>query len=474
VTYVIYDLETTGLTKGFDQIVQFAAIRTDAELNIIDQVQLRCRLLPHVVPSPEALWVTGTTIEELIDPLRPSHLEMVTHIKTILESWRPALFLGFNSISFDEEFLRQAFYQCLFDPYLTNKQNSARADVLSLCRMTASLRPAVLRPAQDGEGRRLFKLKALAEANGIAVPSAHEAIADVGTTLALCRHIQQYAADIWSQFVKFSKKSVVDTFVREEEAFLFSETVGNDHRVRILSRIGQHRDQAVRQYCLDLAFDLDELRRLDDEALAQICRSPKRPIVTVRVNAAPTLWALYEALPEHLAPFDETEILRKVSELRDDKALIERLCRAAQATELIYPRSPHVEEQIYGGDYMSDEDDALMRQFHQCGWPARVSLPGRFADKRFQRLAQRLIYFERPDLVPESQKVAIDREVERRLMHAVDPSIRWRSIPAALAELQALMQNNLSADARQGLAALELHLLARQTSFAHAPNAAAS
>ena len=473
-TYVIYDLETTGLTKGFDQIVQFAAIRTDAELNIINQVQFRCRLLPHVVPSPEALWVTGTTIEELIDPLRPSHLEMVAQIKSILESWRPALFLGFNSISFDEEFLRQAFYQCLFDPYLTNKQNSARADVLSLCRMTASLRPAVLRPAQDSEGRRLFKLKALAEANGIAVPRAHEALADVGTTLALCRHIQQHASDIWSQFVKFSKKSVVDAFVRDEEAFLFSETVGNDHRIRILTRIGQHRDQAVRQYCLDLAFDLDELRRFDDEALAQVCRSANRPIATVRVNAAPTLWALYEALPEHLAPFDETEVLRKVGELRDDKALIERLCRAAQAAEPIYPPSPHVEEQIYGGDYTCDEDDALMRQFHQFAWPARVTLPGRFADKRFQRLAQRLIYFARPDLLPESQKVAIDREVERRLTHAVDPSIRWRSIPTALAELQALMQKDLSDDARQRLAALELHLLARQASLAHAPSAAAS
>ena len=36
-SFVIYDVETTGLTKGFDQIVQFAALRTDSALNVTNQ-----------------------------------------------------------------------------------------------------------------------------------------------------------------------------------------------------------------------------------------------------------------------------------------------------------------------------------------------------------------------------------------------------------------------------------------------------
>lgn len=43
---------------------------------------------------------------------------------------------------FDEEFLRQALYQCLFPAYLTNTGGSARADVLALARVAAALRPS--------------------------------------------------------------------------------------------------------------------------------------------------------------------------------------------------------------------------------------------------------------------------------------------------------------------------------------------
>jgi exodeoxyribonuclease-1 len=61
-SFVLYDTETTGLVKGYDQIVQLAAVHTDASLRIIDQFQTRCRLMPHVIPSPEAMHVTGVGI----------------------------------------------------------------------------------------------------------------------------------------------------------------------------------------------------------------------------------------------------------------------------------------------------------------------------------------------------------------------------------------------------------------------------
>ena len=36
-TFLFYDLETTGLNKAFDQILQFAAIRTDMSFREIDR-----------------------------------------------------------------------------------------------------------------------------------------------------------------------------------------------------------------------------------------------------------------------------------------------------------------------------------------------------------------------------------------------------------------------------------------------------
>ncbi len=49
--YVFYDTETTGTETAFDQILQFAAIRMDDDLNELARFNIRCRLLPHIVPA---------------------------------------------------------------------------------------------------------------------------------------------------------------------------------------------------------------------------------------------------------------------------------------------------------------------------------------------------------------------------------------------------------------------------------------
>lgn len=438
-SFVIYDIETTGLTKGFDQIVQFAALRTNSALEPLDQFEIRCRLMPHIIPSPEAMFVTGFRIGQLTDTSLPSHFVMVTEIRRILQSWCPALFLGFNSLAFDEEFLRQAFYQCLHYPYLTNTQGSARADVLNLCRITAALRPDVLKPAIDEAGRPIFKLKALAEANGVAVPLSHQAMADVTTTLALCQLIKNRAPEIWSQFLRFSQKASAEAFITEEEAFLVSETIGNHHRARVVTPIGTHSELSIRHYCLDISADLDAIRDMSDDELISFCNSADRPIVTVRTNAAPTLWALYDATADQLAPFDESEILERVSQFRDDRPLMERLRRAAQAAEPTYPPSPHVEEQLYEGGFPPTQDEALMRRFHAATWMERAKLAHHFIDKRFRRLALRLIYLERPDLLSAEQKSAANEKLHKRLMASPDENVRWRSIPAAQRDLKMLI-----------------------------------
>ena len=71
--YVFYDTETTGIETAFDQILQFAAIRTDDDLNELGRFNIRCRLLPHIIPSPIALQVTHVTPAMLTDSALPSH-----------------------------------------------------------------------------------------------------------------------------------------------------------------------------------------------------------------------------------------------------------------------------------------------------------------------------------------------------------------------------------------------------------------
>ena len=104
--FVFYDTETTGTDTTFDQILQFAAIRTDDDLNELDRFETRCRLLPHVIPAPGALFATRVTPTMLTDPSLPSHYEMILQIAEKLRAWSPALFAGYNTLSFDEPLLR--------------------------------------------------------------------------------------------------------------------------------------------------------------------------------------------------------------------------------------------------------------------------------------------------------------------------------------------------------------------------------
>ncbi len=443
-SFVIYDVETTGLTKRFDQIVQFAAVHTDSDLNVRDHIEIGCRLMPHVIPSPQAMQVTGIRIEQLLDASLPSHYEMVTEVRRSLESWSPSMFLGFNSLSFDEEFLRQAFYLSLYNPYLTNTSGNARADVLNLCRMTAAIRPDVLKPGTDDDGRKKFRLKLLAKANGITAPMSHHAMADVTTTLALCQLIKNGASEVWSQFLKFSQKSSVESFITDEDAFLVSETIGNDHRARVVTLIGRHAEQPTKHFCLDVNTDLDMLQGMSDGELVNLCGSSARPIVTIRTNAAPTLWALYEAEPSHFAPFeDEAEVLDRVQRLRADKDFLERLRHAAQSAEPDFPPSPHLEEQIYGHTFPSRKDENLMHEFRAASWEERAVLARQFSDSRYRRIALRLIFFEHPGLLTIENQTAIDDAMRRRLMPAPDANVPWRSIPEARRDLEALLDSDL-------------------------------
>ena len=196
-SFVFYDTETTGTHTAFDQILQFAAIRTDDNLNEIDRFEVRCRLLPHVVPSPGAMRVTRVSIEQLLDPALPAHYTMTCNIAGRLREWSPAIFTGWNTMRFDESMLRQALYQNLHPPYLTNSHGNGRTDVMVLAQALSALKPDTLHVPLNDKGKPTFKLDRLAPANGFAHDNAHDALADVEATIHICRLIRDRAPSEW-------------------------------------------------------------------------------------------------------------------------------------------------------------------------------------------------------------------------------------------------------------------------------------
>jgi exodeoxyribonuclease-1 len=437
-SFVIYDVETTGLNRRFDQILHFAAIRTDDALAPTAIMEVRSRLLPYVVPSPQALILTGTSLNDITSPLRPSHYQMVCEIQRTLASWSPTLFLGFNSIRFDEEFLRQAFYQCLHPTFLTNTNSNARADVLNLMRAVASLRPGVLQVPRDADGRQIFRLLDLAAANGLVSRRAHDAMCDAELTLQLCQRVREGAPDIWSSFTRFASKQSVLAFIREEAAFGYFDNFEGTRSVRPLTLIGVSPLDGNVHYCLDLTHKIAALRRLTDEELGELVRTQSSPIRRLKVNASPFVCHLWELNANDLEPADEEELMRLAQGIQSDDEFVARLAAAARTTDRTYPSSAHVELQIYGNGWPSNEDVAACRKFHESPWENRLEITLGLADLRFRRLGRRLVYFERPDLLRPVDRSAFDTEVLRRVRGG-DGDFHWMTLPKASAEIEKML-----------------------------------
>jgi exodeoxyribonuclease I len=208
VTYIFYDTETTGTKTAFDQILQFAAIKADDELNVTDKFNIRCRLLPYIVPSPGALLVTGATVADITTcPL--SHFEMMRQVHAKMHRWSEgvAVFVGWNSMRFDELLLRQAYYQTLLPVYQTNTNGNGRADVMRMAQIVSTCAPNCLAVPIQPDGKRTFKLGLMAAANNVALDNAHDALADTSATLGIAKLIRKRAPALWDVLMENARKN---------------------------------------------------------------------------------------------------------------------------------------------------------------------------------------------------------------------------------------------------------------------------
>ena len=131
--FVFYDFETSSSNKSWGQIIQVGAILTNDNLEELDRYEARCRLSPSIIPEAMALIVNKSS-PKMLKGANLSHYEMIRQLVETLKRWGKATFIGFNSIDFDEEFLRTTLFQTLEYPYLTSTNGNNRGDLLNLAR----------------------------------------------------------------------------------------------------------------------------------------------------------------------------------------------------------------------------------------------------------------------------------------------------------------------------------------------------
>ena len=326
-----YDLETTGIDPCWHRILQFAARKTTHDLiDIGDPVSFQVRLPLDVLPDPAACCLTGitpqATNQEGITELEAMHriYELFMEAGTCVA--------GFNSIRFDDEFVRYGFYRNLLPVYLREYQNgNTRWDLLEVCRAAAALRPEGMEwPTRDGIP--VFNLGALAEANGLDAQGAHEAATDVTLTIELARLLRKNNEKLYDFAFSLRRRNEVEKLLRtpNEVKVLVAGSLPRDRKcLGLVLQIGRPPKKNTRIFA-DLGADLRCLVEWSEEQLADVWWNPdgddRLPLRPVQINKCPFIAPVSVLRPEDIKRLEiDMELAEERREyLLKHKALIEK------------------------------------------------------------------------------------------------------------------------------------------------------
>ncbi len=431
--FVFYDLETTGLSPAFDQPLQFAAIYTDENFVEKERVNIRCQLAPHILPSPQALVVTKVTPDQLTDPSLPSLLEFAQQVAELTARWAPAIWTGFNTMKFDEEVLRQTFYQNLSpNVYATQFSGNTRFDILPAVYATYVRDSGCLAWSTDDTGRRSFKLDRLAPANGFIAHNAHDALGDVEATIHIARLIASRSPALWTELLDNAHKARVQAKLESFRPYeLVTRFGGGEPQSYVGCFCGYSQGNNAQAAFFDLdALDPAELLNASDDALFAAVDAAPKIIRSVSTNKAPALLELREPSEEQL---------RRAATVAGAPEFRRRVSAAMAARFVEDPDAPPkpVERQIYG-EFYSNADKQLLQEFQHAPWPRRQEIVASLSDIRLRQLGRRLVAFYSPELLTAEETVLFNSYLREKWSTPDAPETEWMTFEKAQAALDGL------------------------------------
>lgn len=461
--YIFYDSEATGLNREFCQVLQLAFIHADADLNVIAEKDVSARCNPWVVPSPGALLITGLTPDDLQKP-QHSHFGMMQAADGWLRArdW-PVTFIGYNTMNFDEDVLRQAFYQTLHDPYLTSGRKepaadpNTRADLLKIVKAASVYMPGALTLDIKNEyGTTSLSLGNVCRQNGISLgeDDAHDAMADTRATLDLARVVRKAAPAVWDHMMTLSSKEGVSDFLDQNRVFYFTDHAFGRADSRPMTLLSSY--NGTQSVLCDLSQDPAPLlnKSVEDFVTILTARGEERfgqPLRTVGRNKQPIVVPLDMADPVRPPELDDATLAARAELVAADAGFQGRLKQAlAKAFPPMKPGN-EPERKIYEFAIPEARGDLgrWMRQFRDGDWGQRVDLindfPRRFAEPlkkqpslaRFADFGLRVVFSEAPGQLSDGQKMAMTRFVaERALDSSADAP--WMTIARARAEMSGI------------------------------------
>jgi exodeoxyribonuclease-1 len=399
-SFFFYDLETSGVNAKTARIMQFAGQRTDLELNPVGEpVNVLVKITDDMLPDPDAVLITGITPQmTLADGVTEAEfLKLFTE-----EVAAPGtIFAGFNSVRFDDEFMRCLHYRNFYDPYQWQWQDGrSRWDLLDVVRMTRALRPEGIEWPFDIHGKPTNRLELLTGLNKLAHAHAHDALSDVTATIEVARLTRNKQTKLFEYLLEMRDKRKVAELVNKNEPFIYTSGKYSSEyeKTTAVVKICDHpKNQGAFVY--NLRYDPARYASLSPAQLAELWRWQKDagegdrlPVKTLAFNRCPAvapMGVLDQASRQRLK-LDPKIIaghyaaLKKIADLPDRLLAAAELMDKQHQTQLV-STDKDADTCIYDG-FFGDEDKQAMRVVRAASPEELSSLGLHFNDSRLSAM----------------------------------------------------------------------------------------
>jgi exodeoxyribonuclease-1 len=410
-----YDLETFGRHPQWDRIAQFAAIRTDDKFQEIGEpVVAYCRLSPDYVPHPDAVVLTGITPQEANEKgVSERDFSSILYEQMI----EPATCsVGYNSIRFDDEFVRALLYRNFYDPYRREYENgNSRWDIIDLMRMFHDLRPEGIEWVRDERGVPTFKLELLAAANGIEHDHAHDALSDVRATIGIARLAKERNQRLFKYYFSLRKKEEVRRRLNLQQmepvlhtSGMFSSPAGCTSIVIPLS-VSPANPNEIITYDLRvdpsdwLDADAETIRRRVFTRASELGAEGRIALKGIHLNRSPAVAPINTVDDTRLQALeiDLDACMRHAEMIKARPDLIQRIRTVYERRPGRSYRDPDL--QIYSGDFFPDEDREEFEEIRTAHPEALKEDPPSLHDPRAPEMLWRYLARNHPEVLGEDE-----------------------------------------------------------------------
>ena len=449
-SFLFYDLETWGRDPRLTRIAQFAAIRTDLELRQVEEpVDFLVRPADDLLPSPGACMVTGLDPR---DAQREGMAEAEAFARIQEEMSRPrTCTAGYNSLRFDDEFVRHGLFRNFFDPYEREwRSGNCRWDLLDVMRLAHALRPDGIHwpRREDGKGTS-FKLEHLAEANGVREGDAHEALSDVRALIGMARAFRSAQPRLWDYALRLRDKRFAGAMLDITSPHPVLHVSQRYPATRLCAApvlaLARHPQIDSRVIVVDLTVEPDALLALDPGDIADRLFVPARdlpegeariPLKEVQTNRCPALVAwqhLVDTDFERLG-IDVAAVEARAARLRAAGPELAEKVRQVFAQRAAIPPGD-ADGSLYDG-FVPDGDRRRIADVRATPPAALGAREFGFEDPRLPELLFRYRARNWPDTLDGAERARWDDFRRRRL--AADSGLSEVSLPGFFLELDAL------------------------------------